>query len=75
MSLERLDVRAKLDPEDHRALVRICDIDGLTIAEFIERLVVPVVRKRVHDANLLAREFPLPGTSGSGRESAGGGGR
>lgn len=75
MSLERQDVRAKLDPEDHRALVRICDIDGVTIAEFIERLVVPVVHKRVHDANLLARDFPLPGTSGSNRESPGGGGR
>lgn len=75
MSLERQDVRAKLDPDDHRALVRICDIDGVTIAEFIERLVVPVIRKRVHDANLLARDFPLPGTSGSSRESAGGGGR
>lgn len=75
MSLERQDVRAKLDPEDHRALVAICNIDGLTIAEFIERLVVPVIRKRVHDANLLAHEFPVAGTSGSGRESLGGRGK
>lgn len=69
MSLERQDVRAKLDPEDHRALVRICDIEGVTIAEFVERLLVPVIRKRVHDANLLAREFPHAGVSGSGGES------
>ena len=70
MSLERQDVRAKLDPDDHRALVRICDIDGVTIAEFVEKLLVPVIRKRVHDANLLARDFPLEGISGNGRESA-----
>ena len=75
MSLERQDVRAKLDPDDHRALVAICNIDGLTIAEFIERLVVPVIRKRVHDANLLAHEFPVAGTSGRGRESLGGRGK
>jgi hypothetical protein len=71
MSLERQDVRTKLDPEDHRALVRICDVDGVTIAEFVERLLVPAIRKRVHDANLLARDFPQAGISGSERESAG----
>ena len=69
MSLERQDVRTKLDPDDHRALVRICDVDGVTIAEFVEKLLVPVIRKRVHDANLLAREFPLEGISGNGQES------
>ena len=68
MSLERHDVRAKLDPVDHAALVVICDLDGVTIAEFIERLPVPVIHKRVHDANLLASRFPQPGISGSGRE-------
>lgn len=70
MSLERQDVRAKLDADDHRTLLRICDIDGVTIAEFVEKLLVPVIRKRVHDANLLARDFPLEGISGNGRESA-----
>lgn len=75
MSLERQDIRAKLDPDDHRALVRICDIDGVTIAEFIECLVVPVIRKRVHDANVLAADFPLPGLSGNDRESPGAGGK
>jgi len=72
VSLERQDIRAKLDPDDHRALVAICNIDGLTIAEFIERLIVPVIRKRVHDANVLAHDFPVPGISGSRRESTGG---
>lgn len=72
MSLDRQDIRAKLDPEDHRALVRICDIDGVTIAEFVERLLVPVIRKRLHDASLLARDFPDAGISGTSRDSSGG---
>jgi hypothetical protein len=68
MSLDRQDVRAKLDPDDHRALVAICNIDNTTIGEFIERLLVPVIRKRVHDAVLLAAALPREGTSGKGRE-------
>jgi hypothetical protein len=75
MSLERQDVRTKLDPADHAALVSICDLDGKTIAEFIEAIVVPVIRKRVHDANLLAVRHPLPGISGNNRESPGSGQR
>ena len=75
MSLDRQDIRSKLDPDDHRALVRICDIDGVTIAEFVEQLVVPVIRKRIHDANLLAADFPLTGLSGNDRDSPGDGGR
>lgn len=71
MTLDRQDIRAKLDADDHRALVCICNLDGVTIAEFIEQLIVPVVRKRIHDANLLAAEFPITGVSGSDRESAG----
>lgn len=70
MSLERQDVRAKLDHDDHRALVCICDLDGVTIAEFVERLLVPVIRKRIHDANVLARNFPDSGISGNGGEPA-----
>lgn len=65
MSLERQDVRAKLDHDDHRALVRICDLDGVTIGEFVERLLVPVIRKRIHDANVLARDFPVAGITGN----------
>ena len=68
MSLERQDARTKLDPSDHAALVAICDIEGVTIAEFIERLLVPVIRKRVHDANVLAKLFPVSGITGNDRE-------
>lgn len=47
MALERPDVRARLDPELHAALVALCDIDGVTIAEFIESLLAPVIQDRV----------------------------
>ena len=71
MSLERQDARCKLDPSDHAALVDICDVDGVTIAEFIESLLVPIIRKRVHDANVLAAKHPVPGITGNNRESSG----
>jgi hypothetical protein len=48
--------------------VAICNIDGTTISEFIESLIVPVIRKRVHDAVLLAQEFRRDGTSRKGPE-------
>jgi hypothetical protein len=61
-------VRTKIDYDDHRALLRICEIDGVTIGDYVEALLVPVIRKRVHDAVLLAQAFPRDGTSGKGRE-------
>jgi hypothetical protein len=68
MSLERKDVRAYLDPDDHRALLKICEIDGVEPHEYVENLLVPVIRKRVHDAVLLAQEFRRDGTSRKGPE-------
>ena len=61
MSLERKDIRAYIDPDVHQALVAICDTDGITIADFIEALVVPVVRRRVHDVSVLADRFRRAG--------------
>ena len=55
MSLERVDARTKLDHDVHAALVAICEIDGVTIAEFIERLLVPVVEDRLVKARLLVK--------------------
>ena len=54
MSLERKDVRGYLDADLHAALIAICEADGITSAEFIERLLVPVIQKRIHDAITLA---------------------
>ncbi len=68
MSIERKDVRAKLDPELHAALKEICDLEGITTAEFVEAVLVPVLQKRIHDAIALARAAERAGITGSGRE-------
>lgn len=68
MSLARKDIRAKLEPEVHEALVAICATDQVELGEFIEREIERVVRKRVHDAQAIAARVPAWGKSGSGRE-------
>lgn len=78
MSLDRKDIRAKLDPDKHAQLRAICDIDGVDMGDFIEAALLPVIAKRVHDAIELADRLRVmgmpgnrresPGTSGSGRE-------
>lgn len=57
MALERKDIRAKLDPELHAALKAMCDLDGVDMGEWIEAQLVPVIKKRIHDATVLAAEF------------------
>lgn len=69
MSLERKDVRAKLDADMHAKLKAICDVDAIDMGVFIEALLIPVIEKRVHDAMVLANEFLRQGITGSGRES------
>ncbi len=71
MSIDRKDVRAKLDPEIHAQLRAICEIDGVDMGDFIEAALLPVIAKRVHDAMLLANALQRLGTSGSGREKPG----
>lgn len=71
MSLDRQDVRAKLDHEFHAALVAICDAEGITIAEFVERLLVPAIRDRVHVATVIAGRVASLGISGNNREPPG----
>lgn len=68
MSLERKDVRAKLDDDMHAALKVICDHDEIDMGVFVEQLLVPVIRKRVHDVTVLAERFRRLGITGSGRE-------
>lgn len=68
MSLERQDVRAKLDPDMHRALSAICNARGVTVAEFIEGLLVPEIRRLVHEAKVIVSGLPASGTSGRARE-------
>jgi len=69
MSLERKDVRASLDADLHAALKEICDLDGVTTAEFIEALLTPVLRKRIHDTIELSERLRRIGISRNGRDN------
>jgi len=74
MSLERKDVRFKLSAEDHARLKAICEIEEIEetdMDDFVEALVVPVVRKRVHEAIELADKLQRAGITGHGREYPG----
>lgn len=78
MSLERKDLRVKLDPDDHAALALLAEADDCDLAELAERILVRVVRRRVHAAMVIAQKAQrlglagraLPATSDS-RERAG----
>lgn len=65
-------MRFKLSAEDHARLKAICEIDETDIDDFIEALVVPVVRKRVHAAIELADKLQRAGISSTSREFQGG---
>jgi hypothetical protein len=69
MSLDRKDIRAKLDPDLHAALVVLCETDQLDIGEFVERELVRVIRRRVHEAHVIASKTPRLGKTGNVRES------
>lgn len=68
MSLERVDIRAKLDPDMHEALVAICDAKRLTLGEFIEALVVPEITRLVHEATVITEKLRISGTNGKNRD-------
>jgi hypothetical protein len=67
MALDRVDVRAKVDPDMHEALVAICDAKGVTLGEFIEALLVPEIKRLVHEANVIADKLRRTPASGSNR--------
>ena len=49
----------------------MCDLDGVDMGEWIEAQLVPVIKKRIHDATVLAAEFQRLGITGNGREKSG----
>lgn len=71
MTLPRVDVRFKLDPDFHVAAKAVCEAEGLDLGEFVERIVVEEVRRRVHAASVITRLTARLGISGSGREQPG----
>lgn len=68
MSLERKDVRFKLDPQRHDVLARIARANATDIGEWVEALVSAEVDRQLHMATIVAGALPGQGKSGSGRE-------
>lgn len=53
MSLPRKEVRFYLDHDVHVRLKRLCECDGLDLAEFVERHVQALVDREFHRARSL----------------------
>lgn len=65
MALERKDLRVKLDPDDHAALQLVADADGgQDLGAWAEKVLVRVIRRRVHAAMVLAEKAQRLGISG-----------
>ncbi len=76
MSLERKDVRFKLDAGMHALLVAIAtDADQSEIGEWCEMVIQRELLRRAHAATVIAQAAERAGISGSGGDSAGMAGR
>lgn len=64
MSLERKDLRIKLDPDDHAALSLLAEADDKELAEMAEAILVRVVRRRLHAAMVMATKAQRLGLGG-----------
>lgn len=71
MSLDRKDLRLKLDPEVHSGLDLLADVDGKQLADLAEEIVGEWVRRRIHAATVVAERARRLGIAGNPRESAG----
>lgn len=71
MSLERKDVRLKLDHDMHAAVMAIADVLDMQPAEWVEQVIVDIVKKRVHEANLLICSLQSSGSLGTFRDTPG----
>lgn len=70
MSLPRKDIRFKVDFDMHTAIAVIAARDGMQMAEFVEAEVIRAVRRRVHDATVIASQTAHLKISGIGGESS-----
>ena len=71
MSLDRKDVRTKLDADIHAILTVLAEVDGCDIGEWAERELIQVIKARVHEANLIHGAVQRLGMSGNIRENEG----
>lgn len=68
MSLDRKDVRFKLQPDMHAALTVLAECAQIDIGEFVEMVVQREVVRRCHEASVIAERTARLGIAGSGRE-------
>jgi hypothetical protein len=64
MTLERKDLRLKLDPDDHAGLALLAESEDRELAAYAEAVLVRVIRRRVHAAMVLAEKARRLGISG-----------
>lgn len=67
MSLDRKDLRVKLDAEVHAQLVAVAEVDQVDMAEYVERLIAADVAHRFHKATLLVQKAARLGLAGNVR--------
>lgn len=78
MSLERKDVRFKLDPNEHEALKEVSAADGLDVGEWCEQLVSLELQRRASEARkaiALHQRLERLGISGNSGEKQGASGQ
>lgn len=68
MSLERKDVRAKLDERYHAAVLLICRIRGIEIGDYLESLIVADVSRISDESIPIGEGLSQLGFSGRVRE-------
>lgn len=64
MALERKDLRLKLDAADHAALQLLADAEDCQLQDLAERILVRVLRRRVHAAIVVAERAQRLGIAG-----------
>lgn len=65
MSLDRKDLRIKLDQDDHTGLTLLAESEGRELADWAERVLVREIRRRVHAAMVLAKKAERLGIAGN----------
>jgi len=71
MSLERKDVRFKIDPDAHGALAVLAEIDQLDIGEWCTQVVLAEVGRRLHAAKVVSERAERLGILGKTGELPG----
>jgi|688.fasta_scaffold409247_4 hypothetical protein len=65
MSIERKDLRLKLDADDHAGLQLLADAEDTDMGAWAEQLLKREIRRRVHAAIVLAKKAERLGIAGN----------